>query len=267
MSEEGEVIDVEPEVSNPTNPITDLAPEEPQDEEAKPEVKEEPPPIPKGVQKRIDRAVREKYEAQARAKMLEERLSALEARQQAPAPQRTAASDEPTIDKFDNFDEYVTAKARWEAKQLVEQTLSEREKRQLAEREAVEHKQRADSWSKKLATATVEIPDFEEVIASSDVPMTEPMQHAIMESDVGPKIAYYLAQNPDEAVKIANMSPIGAIRSLGRLEERLAGQTAVKSVSKAPPPVSPPGSRSAVKKSPADMSDKEYEAWRRKGRT
>jgi signal recognition particle GTPase len=257
----------EPAVSNPTNPITDLRPEV--DESAEPEVKEEKPeepPIPKGVQKRIDRAVRQKYEAEARAKMLEERIAAIESRQVAPSRQAIDES-EPTIDKFDNFDQYVAAKAEWIAERKINQTLTEREKRQAAEREATERAKTVDSWNKRIMQATAEMPDFEDVIASSDVPMTSAMQQAIMESDIGPKLAYYLANNQDEAVSIANMSPIGAIRALGRIEERLSSQKPAVKTTSAPPPIKPVGSRAAVKKDPNSMSDAEYAKWRKSGKS
>lgn len=268
------VVDEGSQSSNATNPITDPKPEP---IGTKPEVAEEKPaadpvepvekpaedPIPKGVQKRIDRAVRQKYEAEARAKMLEERVAAMESRQFAPAPQRQTQDNEPTIDKFDNFDEYVAAKAEYIAGKKIEATLTEREKRQQAEYEAAERRKTADSWSKRVAAATAEMPDFEEVLASSDVPMTPPMQQAIMESDIGPKLAYYLANHPDEAEQIAAMSPIGAIRTLGRIEERLATAKPTITTTNTPPPLKPIGSKSVVSKDPGKMSDAEYAKWRK----
>jgi hypothetical protein len=230
--------------------------------ESKPEKVDDP--IPKGVQKRIDRAVRQKYEAEARAKMLEERVAAMEARQTVPQQQQYRADDqEPRIDNFDNFDQYVAAKAEYIAKKQIESTLSEREKRQQAEREATERTKTVDSWNKRIAAATAEMPDFEEVLASSDVPMTPPMQQAIMESDIGPKLAYYLANNPEEAEKIAGMSPIGAIRTLGRIEERLATAKPAVKTTDAPPPIKPIGASAAVSKDPSKMSDAEFAAWRK----
>ena len=257
--------------SNATNPILNPQPEpmgaqkESVAEEAPPVEKVEDP-IPKGVQKRIDRAVRQKYEAEARAKMLEERVAAMESRQSAPQQQRPANDGEPTIDKFDNFDEYVAAKAEYIAKKQIESTLTEREKHQRAAYEAAERTKTADSWNKRIAAATAEMPDFEEVLASSDVPMTAPMQQAIMESDIGPKLAYYLANNPDEAEKIAGMSPIGAIRTLGRIEERLANAKPEVKTTNAPPPLKPVGVKAVVTKDPGKMSDAEYEKWRKSGR-
>ena len=257
--------------SNATNPILNPQPE-PIGAQKESVAEETPPaekiddPIPKGVQKRIDRAVRQKYEAEARAKMLEERVAAMEARQSAPQQQRQQDSGEPTIDKFDNFDEYVRAVADYRAEKKIEATLTEREKRQSAEREAAERKKTADSWQKRMAAATVEIPDFEEVLASSDVPMTPPMQQAIMESEVGTKLAYYLAMHPDEAEQIAGMSPIGAIRTLGRIEERLATAKPTVTTTNAPPPLKPIGAKAVVSKDPGKMSDAEYEKWRKSGR-
>ncbi len=247
---------------NPTNPITDPKPEPETPEEVKDEKPEEPP-IPKGVQKRIDRAVRQKYEAEARAKMLEERLARLEQQQyRPPAPKDDG---EPTIDKFENFDQYVAAKAEYIAKKQIEATLSEREKRQMAEYEAAERRKTADSWHKRLVQATAEMPDFEDVLSSSDVPMTEPMQQLIMESEVGPKLAYYLATHPEEAQKIVGMPPIRMVAALGRIEERLESAP-VKKPTSAPPPLKPVGGRASAKKSPADMSDAEYAKWRKSGK-
>lgn len=241
--------------------------QEPQNEQ--PEVEEtekkEEPAIPKGVQKRIDRAVRQRYEAEARAKMLEERLAAVEQRQYQQPPQQTKPLDneEPRIENYQNFDEYVAAKAAYIAEKKITETLTAREKAQLAEREAAERQKTADGWSKRIAQATAEMPDFEDVVASSDVPMTPPMREAIMESDIGPRMAYYLAQNPDEALKIAEMSPIRAISALGRLEERLsANSPQTKTVSSAPSPIKPVGSRATVSKDPDKMSTEEWLEWR-----
>ena len=261
------VVDEGQAVSNPTNPITDPRPEPigttPEaTEETLPVEKPAEESIPKGVQKRIDRAVRQKYEAEARAKILEERVSAMEARQSQAPQQRQSTNGEPTIDKFDNFDEYVAAKAEYIAKKQIESTLTEREMRQRAEYETAERQKTVDSWNKRVASATADMPDFEEVLASSDVPMTLPMQQAIMESDIGPKLAYYLANNPDEAEQIAGMSPIGTIRALGRIEERLSAKP-TKTPTSMPPPIKSLGTKAIVTKDPGKMSDAEYEKWRK----
>lgn len=260
MSTEGEVVEpvvtetvTEP-VVTPTEPAAEPTAEElaAKEEKAKAELQ-------KGVQRRIDKITRARYEAEARAKMLEERLTAIEQRQTREAPKDPGT---PKIDQYDNFDDYVAAKAAYIADQRIESTLTERERRQTAEREATERTKTVESWNKRVEKATAEMPDFEEVIASSEVPMTEPMQQAIMESDVGPKLAYYLANNPDEARDIARMSPIGAIRTLGRIEERLS-KPAEKKPTSAPAPLTPISGSAKVSKDPSEMSQAEFEKWRK----
>lgn len=218
--------------------------------------------LPKGVQKRIDRAVRQKYEAEARAKVLEERLAAIEARQ-ARSPSNNQEDVEPTIDKFDNFDDYVAAKATYIAKHQIESAFGAREQHMAAAQSAAEQARIAETWGKRIIQATAELPDFEEVIASSDLPMTPVMRQAIMESDVGPRLAYYLATHPDEAVKVAEMSGTRAITALGRIEERLSANKQTTKATDAPAPITPVGTRSTVKKDPGKMSDAEYEKWRK----
>lgn len=261
MSDEGEVVEVventetpaeEPVVESVEEKVEEETPEVPKEEKVE-------PPVPKGVQKRIDRAVRQKYEAEARSKMLEERLAHLEARQ---APQAAPKDEaEPTIENYDNFDQYVAAKAAYIAKRQIESTMTEREQREASVRAQAERQKTVESWNKRVDKFTAKMPDFEEVITSSEVAMTDPMQQAIMESDVGPELAYYLANHPDEATDIARMSPIGAIRTLGRIEERLSKPN-VKTTN-APAPLSKISSASKVSKDPSAMSQAEFEKWRK----
>lgn len=255
-----EVIEAPQEVITPQEPQqieaqpTQEAPTEDQPKEAP---KEEA--LPKGVQRRIDRAVRQKYEAEARAKMLEERLSAVESRQ-AQQPQQQMAQGEPRLEDFDNFDAYIAAKAEFVADRKIQQTLAEREKRQEAERAQTARQQTVAGWNKRVAAAEGDLPDFHDVVSSSDVRMTPPMAGAIMESEHGPKLAYYLATHPDEADAISDMSPVAAVRALTRIEDKLISQPA--QVTKTPPPTSPVGVKAKATKDPADMSFEEFSKWR-----
>jgi hypothetical protein len=227
------------------------------------EAKPEEPAVPKGVQKRIDRAVRQKYEAEARTKMLEERLSHLESQQRAPAaaPLQTDPK-EPRIEQYDNFDAYVAAKAAYIAEDRINKTLNEREQRQAAERQTAEAVTSAEQFRKRAEKMTAELPDFEEVVSNSEAPMSPPMRHVIERSDVGPQLAYHFANNPSEAEDIARMQPLDAARAIGRLEERLS-KPAEKKPTSAPAPLKPLSGKGTVSKDPADMSQKEFEAWRR----
>lgn len=225
-----------------------------------PEVKTETPavetpevkvPTAEELQKKFDRDAamqRRRYEKDLQAEReqrirLEERLA-----QQAPARAKEAA--EPTIDQFDDFQDFVSAVADYRAKKAVESTLTEREQRQAAEKAQAAQQQTVEGWNKRVAAA--DIPDFHDVVAASDVPMTQVMQQAIMESDLGPKLAYHLATNPADAERIAGMTPIGAVRALTLIEEGFKKPVAV---SKATPPITPVGSKATSIKSLLDVKD------------
>ena len=244
MSEEA-VVDV------PVAPVA-AVPAEPVAEPATPAIETPPtPPTAEELQKKFDRDAamqRRRYEKDLQAEReqrirLEERLAKAE-------PARPTDPGMPTIDKFDNFDDYVTAKAEYIASKKIESTLSEHEKRQAAEKAKAAQEQTVEGWNKRVADA--DIPDFHDVLAASDVPMTSIMQQAIMESENGPKLAYHLATNPADAERIAGMTPIGAVRALTLIEEGLKKPVAV---SKATPPITPVGSKATSIKSLLDTKD------------
>lgn len=128
--------------------------------------------------------------------------------QRAPEP---AEEREPKPEQFRTYDEFVTAKVRYEAKQLV--------KAQEAERETARVR---DSWNKQVEAGRTKHDDFDEVVNNPHLPISQPMAEVIQQSDIGADLAYYLGTHEDEAAKIARMSPLGAARELGRIEARLA---------------------------------------------
>jgi hypothetical protein len=100
------------------------------------------------------------------------------------------------------------------------------------------------SWAQKVQEAKAELPDFDDLVASSDVVVNNAVRDAILESDVGPKILYHLAENNDLAKKIASLSPNAALREIGKLEAKFEAkpettQTAPVVRSKAPTPIQP----------------------------
>lgn len=215
--------------------------------------------IPKGVQKRIDRAVRQKYEAEARANELERRLQQLEQQSQA-----KPAAGAPKYEDFNNdFDAYSRAVARYEAKQEIETTLTAHQKAEAEKQAQAAQARTAETWAKRAAAAKAEMPDFDEVVSSSDIQFKDPnVLKAISESEFGPKIAYYLASNPDEAEDIAELTGAAAIRAIGRLEAKL--EDGKVSVTKTPAPINPVGQRAKTEKSPNEMTNEEFAKWRKK---
>jgi hypothetical protein len=219
-------------------------------------------PLPKGVQKRIDRAVREKYQAEARAKALEERIAAIESRQ-APqqTPQKATAVGEPKLADFSDFEEYVSAKAKYVAEQQTQQMLMGMQQRAQEEAAKAAAQRASDTWNKKVSLVTKEIPDYNEVVGEAELPLTPAMRETIMESEVGPKVAYYLATHPEETQKIAGLTPLGAVRALMRIEDGLK----TKPITATPDPIRQIGSghASGVKSLTDSMTQEEFEKRRR----
>lgn len=186
--------------------------------------------------------------AQAEKEQLEARLREYEDRQ-APQQQQVDESPigrEPRADQFDDAFEYAKALAEWSA----EKALYDRDQ-QEANRKIEEERQKVlKTWSEKLEKAKPNLADFDEVIESTQVVVSNEVRDAIIESDVGPEILYHLASlDGEEAEKFQALPVSKALREIGKLEARFekqeaAEETAVRSKpvvqkSKAPAPLSP----------------------------
>ena len=82
----------------------------------------------------------------------------------------------------------------------------------------------------------------------NQLPLTGPMQDAIRESDVGPKLLRHFANNRAEVVRLAGMSPASQLREIGRIEAGIINKPSatVKHVSAAPDPIKPLGGSGSV---------------------
>lgn len=120
----------------------------------------------------------------------------------------------------------------------------------IAEAAAYEARETAQGaaavWEDRQAAFAETRPDYVEAVMGSDWACSEVMADAIQDSDAGPALAYHLASHPDEAARIAALSPLGQVRALGRIEAGLmegarGGAETAMSVSHAPAP--PPSLR------------------------
>jgi hypothetical protein len=153
-----------------------------------------------------------------------------------PPPQQTQAAPQPKGLKDFNYDEtayreHLFTEAANRAATVAEQKAREAMQQQTAAARRAAYEAKAEAFA-----STVE--DFEEVIQGHWA-CSQPMAEAIEESDEGPALAYYLAQNPDVSAKLAKLSAVQAARELTRIEDRLVSErksAAQKPVSKAPPP-------------------------------
>jgi len=238
------------------------------DKEAKPtEERKQNPKLEKRfseITKQREQARQEAAQERGVRQRLEAELAAVRQQQQ---PQQVRPADgKPQPSQFTDAFEYAESLADWSA----EQALGRRDREDL-ERRADEARQKVIStWANKVAAAKSEIPDFDDMVASSGVAVSDPIRDAILESDVGPQILYHLAKEDDLAKKIASMSPFAALREIGKLEARFEKQTETRQSnpvgkSKAPPPISPirnAGSAKDVEIGSDGQFHGSYQAWK-----
>ena len=197
------------------------------------------------LEKRFSEITKQREEARQEAQRerqarvdLEQRLAALEHQRQ---PQQQSYIDqEPQPSQFADAFEYAKALAEFS----TEKALAERDRQVAQAREQEAQQKIIQSWAQKVQDAKAELPDFDDLVASSDVVVNNAVRDAILESDVGPRILYHLAENNDLAKKIASLSPNAALREIGRLEAKFevkpeTKQTAPVVRSKAPAPIQP----------------------------
>lgn len=209
-------------------------------------------PNPK-IERRFSEITKQREEARKEAQREREARESLEARfkelEAKVNPQQAKAADdlgpEPKPEEFNDMFEYAKALAEFTA----DKKLMERDKQEADRKAAEQRVQFEKGWADRVNAAKSQLPDFDEMIQSSDVAVSDPVRDAIMESDTGPQILYYLAENPEFAQELGKKSVISALREIGKLEARFekaptksddepeVKATAVKS--KAPAPISP----------------------------
>lgn len=229
-----------------TEPTEEVERSEPEIEEK--EQEEKPKANPK-LERRFSEITKQREEARKEAQRERDAREALEARlavlekQSVPTPK---VDEEPQPSQFNDAFEYAKALAEYTADKRIEEM-----KRQESEAKVAQERQKViETWAQKVQQAKATLPDFDDIVASSDVVVNDDIRDAILESDVGPQILYHLAENDDVAKKIASLSAKQALREIGKLEARFEAKetkpepTVVRS--KAPQPIQPiKGSNSA----------------------
>jgi len=224
----------------PSEPTEEVEQSEPEAEaEAKPQ--EERKQNPK-LERRFSEITKQREEARQEAQREREARTALEARlaaleKQSQPQQAVVADQEPQPSQFNDAFEYAKALAEYTA----DKRIAEMKQEEAKAKEAVERQKVIDQWTQKVQKAKADLPDFDDIVASSEVVVNDDIRDAILESDVGPQILYHLAENDEVAKKIAGLSAKQALREIGKLEARFEKTEESKPVakSKAPAPISP----------------------------
>lgn len=239
------------EVENPENPTNS------EDEGAQDK------PKSRGVQKRIDELTanwREEQRTRQRLESMLERVLSKDEPQQTSEPARV--EDEPKLEQFKTYEEYVAAVADHRAEQKLAALLAKQEEQRRTTEAERQREERARSFRERAASFAATTPDFNEVAFSDAVPVTEDMADALNFSEKGPEILYYLGQNIPEAARIARLPPVQAALEIGRLEAKLS-LPQPRTVTKAPPPINPlSGGQGSLSVDPDKMSSSEWLKWR-----
>lgn len=186
-------------------------------------------------QSRIDRVTWEKHEERRLREAIE--LERDYWRTQAESAKKPAAPSqlkEPTLEDFGHDEAKYRAAVREYDKAVIKRDLqaefeTDRQERTQRTKQVTFRQREAEFISKT--------PDYTEVAYRA--PISDEVAALVMESDVGPEVAYYLGKNPIIARQISQLSDRGIAREIGRIEERLSLQKAAPATpqaSKAPPP-------------------------------
>ena len=250
---------------NPSEPAAEKGQSEPKladDEATGTEEKKQNPKL----EKRFSELTKQRKEAEARAEELERRLAAIEGKQAQPAQAQPESVQKPTPDNYKDAFEYAEALSQWSA----EQALLKREQEVKQKEFEVQKQKVIQTWQQKLEATIAELPDYEDMVASSNVKVNDTVRDAILESDVGPRILYELASDDDIAEKLSTMSTASALKLIGKLEAKFekteepvkAEKKTVAAKSKAPEPIRPLRSTGGVAEVSLDGNDIPYQQWK-----
>jgi len=213
----------------------------------------------KGVNKKIAKEVKKRGAAERKADYEKGRADTLEKQlkeaKDKPLPKLVAPKEE----DFDDFDKYTDALVdhKYEVKEREKaEKAKELEKvdttpdpkpediPQLTEEQEETRELMVDS----LGEMRAKYKDFDEVAFGVDAegrhtfPVTESMKEGLESSESRMEILYYLGQNTEEAVKIANLPSTKQVMAIGQLDIKLKNPTTkTKKPPGAPAPIPPVG--------------------------
>lgn len=216
----------------------------------------------------------ERASIQAEIDAAKKELETLKAGKPAEKPAEAAAdkpaeggAPEPQEDDFDDFRTFLTAHSKWtrdEAKRVAEETIkagkqqaeeTDKQTRERVEREERERQQAAivDAHTKRIQKFSEENPNFVEVMkAAGDLPTNNAIDQHILHSEDGPALMQYLAENPEEAERLAPLGWGPTLVELGKIVATKLGTANTgsvpqrQSVTRTKPPISPVRGSAAV---------------------
>lgn len=238
-------------------PATPAEPAAPAASPAEPAPAAEPPepatvPIAAVKAERVKR-----QEAEAENQRLREQNAYYQGLQaSAPAPAAPVADipagppTAPVLEDYEDFAAWQAADRQFIIDVATHNAHSEMERHRIAQRQQEASEATTRTFQERLNKAAELDPDLPAIASTfhlrgpNHIPLTPAMQEAILESDVGPKLLRYFADNKAEATRLSALTPTTAMREMGRIEAQLIAQpkpTPPPVISQAPEPISTVG--------------------------
>lgn len=191
----------------------------------------------KAAEAKAEKAEAEAVAAREARVLAEQRANELQAKYEPPKPD--VLGPRPERAQFINDEEHLKAVEDWAS----DKALREQERKEVQERAE-------KSWLERVVKARAEIPDYDTVIAkNADLKVSDNVRDAIFDSDVGPKILHYLAENREFTTELAKMKLGPALKEIVKLEAKFEAQApketpkltvvAASETIRAPEPISP----------------------------
>jgi len=179
------------------------------------------------VRDRVERA-KAKAAAIAERRAYREALGTLASQQQEGHHQPDNTPPRPQRDNYATQEQYEDSLMDWRDAQRDAQSQKNQRQTEV---------QKLNDANQKVVDAASKLPGFDADVFE-ELPISHAMAAAIRESDVGPKVVAHLTSNPDEADRIAKLTPARQIAEIGKLEIKLS-QVVQKTT--LPKPITPVG--------------------------
>lgn len=205
-------------------------------------------------QKRIDKLVKQREDAERERARLEDELNFYKSKEST-----NLNEDEKEISPldFDTYEEYEEALNKANTKSQSKKVEAPEETDRTFESAARKLEDVFDDAREKYT-------DFDNVIKNPNIPITKDMVIALSELENAGEVAYFLATNEEKAKEISQLSPYKQAIELAKIEAKLNVKPN-KKVSNAPDPIDPVKPNGDVSKTdPSKMSFAEYEQYMNK---
>jgi hypothetical protein len=212
-------------------------------------------------QRRLDRQKTARIQAETERDLLKAEI----AKRDAQSNQQPKNDGEPKREQFEDYESYLRAVAKYDAKQETAATLKADREAQSKNKPDAGKEKLAKDWVEREKTFQAATKDYETTVA----PFIEEdlgsfafeARQAILESEVGPNLLHYLATHSDDADRISGLSSVRQVAELGKLEIKVSA--APKKTTTAPAPITPVNGGKTSSKDVEKMSNDEYRAFRK----